>query len=111
MTDPTLLDQLNAFFARFENSNDAGQDINISAEGGHQLTLQPYQVKQAFQKIDSNKAAGPDGVPGRELKACAAQLATVFTDIFNLSPVDCSNLSERDLHYPCTQVLGYHLHE
>ncbi len=28
---------------------------------------------------------GPDGIPGRVLKACAFQLAGVFTDIFNLS--------------------------
>ncbi|KAI4903021.1 hypothetical protein NFI96_010064, partial [Prochilodus magdalenae] len=31
------------------------------------------------------KAAGPDGIPGRSLKACASQLAHTFTDIFNLS--------------------------
>ncbi len=29
---------------------------------------------------------GPDGIPGRVLRACAFQLAGVFTDIFNLSP-------------------------
>ncbi len=28
---------------------------------------------------------GPDGIPGRVLRACAFQLAGVFTDIFNLS--------------------------
>ncbi len=28
---------------------------------------------------------GPDGIPGHVLKACAFQLARVFTDIFNLS--------------------------
>lgn len=31
------------------------------------------------------KAAGPDGVAGGVLKACADQLAEVFTTIFNLS--------------------------
>ncbi|KAK1792165.1 hypothetical protein P4O66_012059, partial [Electrophorus voltai] len=31
------------------------------------------------------KAAGPDGICGRVLKACADQLSPVFTDIFNLS--------------------------
>ncbi|KAK1792065.1 hypothetical protein P4O66_001844 [Electrophorus voltai] len=34
---------------------------------------------------DSGKAVGPDGICGRVLKACADQLAPVFTDIFNLS--------------------------
>jgi hypothetical protein len=31
------------------------------------------------------KATGPDGLPGRVLRACADQLASVFTDMFNLS--------------------------
>ncbi|CDQ58637.1 unnamed protein product [Oncorhynchus mykiss] len=31
------------------------------------------------------KAAGPDGIPSRALRACADQLAGVFTDIFNQS--------------------------
>eukprot|EP00061_Rhincodon_typus_P008685 g31520.t1 len=30
---------------------------------------------------------GPDGVPGRALRSCVDQLAEVFTDIFNLSPL------------------------
>ena len=32
-----------------------------------------------------HKAAGPDGLPARVLKACADQLSSVFTDIFNVS--------------------------
>ncbi|KAF7712006.1 hypothetical protein HF521_001017, partial [Silurus meridionalis] len=38
-----------------------------------------------FSRVDARKAAGPDGIPGRVLRACAGQLAQVFTDIFNLS--------------------------
>lgn len=36
------------------------------------------------------KAAGPDDVPGEALKACADQLAQVFTKIFNLSLAQAS---------------------
>ena len=36
-------------------------------------------------KTNIHKAVGPDRLPGRVLRACADQLATVFTDIFNLS--------------------------
>ena len=36
-------------------------------------------------QCDIHKAAGPDGLPGRVLGACADQLASVFTDIFNFS--------------------------
>ena len=32
-----------------------------------------------------HKAAGPDGLPGRVIRACVDQLASVFTAIFNLS--------------------------
>ena len=32
-----------------------------------------------------HKATGPDGLPGHVLRACADQLASVFTDIFNLT--------------------------
>ncbi len=35
--------------------------------------------------MNIRKAVGPDGIPGRVLKACAFQLAGVFTVIFNLS--------------------------
>ncbi len=34
--------------------------------------------------INSDVRVGPDSIPGRVLKACAFQLAGVFTDIFNL---------------------------
>lgn len=35
--------------------------------------------------MNPRKAAGPDGVPGKVLKACADELSHVFTSIFNLS--------------------------
>ncbi len=42
-------------------------------------------VTRSFKRVNISKAVGPDGIPGRVLKACAFQLAGVFTDIFNLS--------------------------
>ncbi|MCP4487325.1 MAG: DUF1891 domain-containing protein [Gammaproteobacteria bacterium] len=42
-------------------------------------------VKRVFRAVNIRKATGPDGVPGKVLKACADQLAPVFTDIFNSS--------------------------
>ncbi|KAI3351732.1 hypothetical protein L3Q82_020240 [Scortum barcoo] len=36
-------------------------------------------------RIVVHKAAGPDGIPGRVLRACSGELAEVLTDIFNLS--------------------------
>ncbi|KAK1796912.1 hypothetical protein P4O66_000991 [Electrophorus voltai] len=41
--------------------------------------------RRVFKRVNTKKAAGPDGICGRVLKACADQLAPVFTNIFNLS--------------------------
>ncbi len=49
------------------------------------LTLSVADVTRSFKRVNIRKAVGPDGIPGRVLKACAFQLAGVFTDIFNLS--------------------------
>ena len=46
----------------------------------------PY-VCDILTRVTARKAAGPDAVPGRVLRACAEQLAGVFTDIFNMSHV------------------------
>jgi hypothetical protein len=42
-------------------------------------------VSKTFKRVNPHKAAGPDGIPSRVLRACSDQLAGVFTDIFNLS--------------------------
>jgi hypothetical protein len=42
-------------------------------------------VSKTFKRVNPRKAAGPDGMPSRVLRACADQLAGVFTDIFNFS--------------------------
>ena len=49
------------------------------------ITLSVADVNKIFKQVNIHKAAGPDGLPGRVLKACADQLSSVFTDIFNLS--------------------------
>ncbi|KAI3375348.1 hypothetical protein L3Q82_021842, partial [Scortum barcoo] len=40
---------------------------------------------ELLKRINTRKAPGPDGIPGRALKVCADQLADVFADIFNVS--------------------------
>ena len=49
------------------------------------ITLSAADVSKTFKQVNIHKAAGPDGLPGRVLQSCANQLASVFTDIFNLS--------------------------
>ena len=40
----------------------------------------------ASKQVKIHKAAGPDGLPECVLRACVDQLASAFTDIFNLIP-------------------------
>ncbi len=83
----SLPDELNTFYARFEADNTAHTESahTAAAEEVSPLTLSVADVTRSFKRVNIRKAVGPDGIPGRVLKACAFQLAGVFTDIFNLS--------------------------
>ncbi|KAK0134274.1 hypothetical protein N1851_030154 [Merluccius polli] len=56
-----------------------------SGDLGESLQVTQAQVSRSLQQVNPRKAAGPDGVSPRVLKACAAELAEVYTDIFNSS--------------------------
>jgi hypothetical protein len=49
------------------------------------ITLAVADVSKTFKQGNIHKAAGPDGLPGRVLRALADQLARVFAEMFNLS--------------------------
>ncbi|KAK1787374.1 hypothetical protein P4O66_002866 [Electrophorus voltai] len=51
----------------------------------HPLIITESDVRRVFKRVNTRKVAGPDGICGRVLKACADQLALVFTNIFNVS--------------------------
>ncbi|KAK1797474.1 hypothetical protein P4O66_008335 [Electrophorus voltai] len=101
--DECLVNELNTFFARFEatsssaNANSAyaiNSNAAIGAANGScpeptieqsPLIITERDVRRVFKRVNTRKAAGPDGICGRVLKAYADQLAPVFTDIFNVS--------------------------
>ncbi len=85
VTDVSFLNELNYFYAHFDNNNkETATKITLSAD--HQtLKLTSTDVYTALSRISARKAAGPDSIPGRVLRTCAEQLSGVFTDIFNLS--------------------------
>jgi hypothetical protein len=81
-TDILLPDKLNPFFTRFENdtvppTGAAPKDCGLS--------ISVANVSKIFKRVNPCKAADPDGIPSRVLRACADQLTGVFMDIFNLS--------------------------
>ncbi|XP_073719106.1 uncharacterized protein [Misgurnus anguillicaudatus] len=81
----SLPDELNTFYARFEADNTFSA-VKIPADTDNlPLVLTTHEVRKAFKRVNGRKAPGPDGVHGRVVRACAIQLADVFTNIFNLS--------------------------
>ncbi len=72
------------FYARFEAHNTAHTESapTTAAEEVSPLSLSVADVPRSFKRVKIRKAVGLDC---RVLRACAFQLAGVFTDIFNLS--------------------------
>ena len=85
MTQDELPDELNHFYARFEANNTETCIRAPAVSEACVITLCAADVSKTFKQVNIHKAAGPDGLPGRVLRACADQLASVFTDIFNMS--------------------------
>lgn len=81
----SLSDELNIFYARFENSNTFFAVKFSADENKRVLNISLPEVYRTFRAVNPRKSPGPDGV----LKACASQLAEVFTYIFNLSLTMC----------------------
>jgi hypothetical protein len=90
-SEASLPDELNAFYARFEASNTepcmrAPAVLDESAScSACVIMLSIANEHKTCKQVNIHRAAGPGGLPGRILRACADQLASVFTDIFNLS--------------------------
>ncbi len=83
--DTSLPDTLNHFYSRFEMQNDTPAQKLPTPPNDQALCLSPADVRKTLSRINPRKAAGPDNIPGRVLKDCAAQLTDVLTDIFNTS--------------------------
>ena len=84
-SDTCLPDELNNFYARFEASNTETCMIASAVSGDCAITLSAADGSKTFKQVNIHKAAGPDGLPGRVLRACTDQLASVFTEMFKLS--------------------------
>jgi hypothetical protein len=83
--DASLLDKLNTIFALFKENN---TEPLMWAHTSHEDCMFPISVadlRKTFERVNPRKAAGPGSIPCCVLRACADQLAGVFTDTFNLS--------------------------
>ena len=80
-----LSSTINHFYTCFDREN---KEVPIKFDlppDEPPLTLSISDVYSTLSKVNAQKAAGTDGIPGRVLRPCAEQLAGVFADIFNLS--------------------------
>lgn len=97
----SLVEKLNGFFARFETSQQhssasALPTFPASSSTIQDLptpppdfcttlsTVQEHNVKRVLQAVNLKKAATPARMPGKVIRACAHQLALIFTRSFNL---------------------------
>ena len=56
------------------------------------IMLSAADVSKTFTQVNIHKAAGPDGLPGRVQRACADQLANIFSH-FQPLPVRVCNIN------------------
>jgi hypothetical protein len=71
---------LNTFFAHFEYNTEPLTRLTIKDCG-----LSSVADVRHLSVLNPRKAADPDDIPSRILRACTDQLAGVLTDIFNFS--------------------------
>ncbi|KAI3361009.1 hypothetical protein L3Q82_012904, partial [Scortum barcoo] len=72
----SFLNELNDFYAHFDKDN-KDMIIKPKPSDDHQtLTLSPTDVQNALSQINARKAAGPDGIPGRVLRASKVKRET-----------------------------------
>ncbi|XDV47522.1 hypothetical protein PO909_017127 [Leuciscus waleckii] len=88
-----LADTLNAFYCRFEKPrltpHTRSAPLLPPSAIQPELKVCVEDVSRVFKKQKTRKASGPDGISSACLKACADQLAPVFTQIFNRSLEQC----------------------
>jgi hypothetical protein len=84
-SDASLPDELNAFYAHFKASNTEPYMRTSAVPDNSVITLSVDDLSKTFKKVNICNVTGAGGLPGRELRACTDQLASIFTDIFNLS--------------------------
>ena len=87
-SNTSLPDEQNAFYACFKASNTEPCMRAPAVQDDCVITLSVADVNKTFKQVNIHKAAGPDGSPGLVLRACSHQLASVYTDGFNLSLPD-----------------------
>ena len=99
--DASLPDEVNVFYAPFEASNTEACVRAPAVLDDCVITLLVADVSKTLTQVNIHKAAGPNRLPARLLKACTDQLASVFTDIFLPDRV-CNTYMFQAVHHSVT---------
>jgi len=66
--DASLADDLNSFYARFKASKNTASgtiaEVSSVARDEHTLSVTKHNVRRAMMRVNTRKAAGPDGISG-----------------------------------------------
>ena len=74
------------FYDQFSAQSNYDIDINWTDNDKlNKIDFRPYKIEKLLSEINPNKACGPDGIPGKVLKECAASLAHPLSILFQLS--------------------------
>lgn len=100
----SLPNELNKFFAHFEAHNGTIAQKSPPQPEDQVLLLSPDSVRRCLSRINSRKATGPDNIPGRVLRDCAAELRYIHRHLQHISePGCCPHMPQNTHHHPCAQ--------
>ena len=80
-----LFANLFAEYSRLDSNGKIPPQIPPLGPKMRPIHIYQKEVLKCLQKLDVNKASGPDGIPAIVLKHCAAELSPVLTRLFRLS--------------------------
>ena len=79
------LNDMNSFFARFEDKDGSGVSGSVSdtTTTDERVVIEAWEVKNVFDRVNARKACGPDGIKPKVLRMCSAQLCYIYAFIMN----------------------------
>ena len=72
------------FFQQFSDLSDCDIDINFENNSEFDINLSTERIKELLNSVNTNKAGGPDEIPGIVVKRCSGVLAEPLSIIFRI---------------------------
>ena len=72
------------FFQQFSEASNYDIDINFDNDSDFDIDYSPDRIENLLKNVNTNKAGGPDRIPGIVLKRCSRVLAEPLSIIFKV---------------------------